>query len=328
MAECFVGVSTEATEKFFMNMIVSDVSLPHTSQRLSPITFCEFMARNQVFVMSPLDIYEEANKVWRKFVANGKIIQVAHKKEVDLDQADIKHDGWNVMIDHLNRLLHVTKMSDYPSYQMHYIAHVCHNFYQATLAMDPVKCAAYRTLWNEVVSPVLYEPLVPTRYAWLPVENYTDLRFGMDLAKVVENANGFILSHIGRLTSHREYDASRCEQIKQDCEATIKAIYESKYTDYKVWSQALSKFIARNELRIIDAEICELYPQFKVNGMRIIPLFEKIERLKKRFEKGLYEDDPDEAIDDLLDIRPRDNEPDDKTIEKEIKQCAKKRAKE
>lgn len=301
----FSDVSPENLEKFFVNMIVSDLSMPHTRQRLSPITFCEFMARNQIQLLNPFDLYDQANKVWRKFSHdNPNIFDAPMRKEIDLDQAETEHSGWNVVIDYLRRLIEVS-IIPLPYYQMHYIAHVCHNFIQATNSLEGMKQAAYRNTWNQILSPIMYECIIPARYAWLPIENYADIRFGTDLGHTLRNAKQFIDNHSAISMDHKAYDEFRVQHIRQDCENTINKVYKNKLKTQDVWKPAVDEFFMRNQLRESDAEMCEMWEQFKSNGMQIVDLFDKIDKFHKDYDAGKYNEDPDSIIDTLLDIRPR-----------------------
>lgn len=305
MALHFSDVSPENLEKFFINMIVSDLSMPHTKQRLSPITFCEFMARNQIQLLNPFDLYDQANKVWRKFSHdNPNIFDAPLRKDIDLDQSEIEHSGWNIVIDYLRRLIEVS-IIQLPYYQMHYIAHVCHNFVQATNSLEGMKQTAYRNTWNEILSPIMYECIIPARYAWLPIENYADIRFGTDLAHTLRNAKQFIDSHSAVSMNYKAYDEFRVQHIRQDCENTINKVYKSKLKTQDVWRPALDEFFMRNQLRESDAEMCEMWEQFRSNGMQIVGLFDKIDKFQKDYTAGKYNEDPDSVIDTLLDIRPR-----------------------
>lgn len=303
----YSDVTPENLEKFFINMIVSDLGMPHTKQRLSPITFCEFLVRNQIQLLNPFDLYDAANKTWRKFNHdNPNIFDAPMRKDIDLDQADVEHSGWNPVIDYLRRLLEVKNIA-LPYYQMHYISHVCHNFIQMTNDLDNTKQLAYRNTWNEILNPIMYECIIPARYAWLPIENYADIRFGPDVDRMVRNAKQFIDNHSAVAMNHKAYDEFRVHHIRQDCETTINKVYKNKLKTQDVWQPAVDEFFLRNQLRESDAEMCEMWEQFKSNGMQIVDLFAKIDKFYKDYKAGRYNDDPDGIVDTLLDIRPRNS---------------------
>lgn len=304
MALHFEDVTPEDLEKFFVNLIVSDMSMPHTKQRLSPITFCEFLTRNQIQILNPFELYDAANKVWCKFNNQStNLFNTEIRKKVDLEPADTVHPGWDMFIDYLNRFLDVTKI-EFQYFQMHYIAHVCNNFIRDTEDFEEIRQIAYRNTWHNLLDPIFYECIIPTKYAWLPIKNYADVRFITDLQRAVDNVKQFIQDHSGDTMNCKAYNDYHVSHIRKDCEDTISIIYKNKLKTQEEWGPALEEFLFRNQMREVDANLCEMWPQFKANGLKIATLFDKLNDFRRGYEDGKYDDDPESVIDKLLEIRP------------------------
>ena len=328
MAAIFNGITTsENIEKFFLNMIVSDCNMPHTTSHLSPITFVEFMARNQIVAFNMFDIYDEACKAWVKFQSNGtNVIGCTPSRPKTMEKAEEEQTSWHPLIDHLKRLLFVSEINS-PYYKMHYIALVCNNFYRKTdtEGYDVATKHGYRFIWNQIIEPILYDPLIPTNYFWLPIKNYTDLRFTDDVETMVRRSQAFLASHTGSTADFDAYDKARQVQYRTYIERFITAIYTNKYNDPATWQPAANLFFNNCLILSLDMTLHEMAntPMFITSGFQSLKTMDRIKKLRQRYEKGQYVDDADGLIDKLLDIMPRDVEAvdsqDDKSKERAIK---------
>lgn len=304
MSACFMGVPGQTIERFFLNMCAFDANMPHTETRLSPITFCDFMIRNQVQSINLFGVYEEANKVWKHLVESspGMMNTNVVRAKFDLDACEKPHTGWNMMIDYLNRFLDVAQMNDSPYYQMHYIAHVSYLFNKATEKFDRDKCMTYRTIFNDLISPILYDTLIPTTYTFLPIRGCTDIRFGECLMNALGKVQGYIYGHAANHMNYTVLDGARCKQFYDDLKEAMTILHNQKYAGTQVWSSSLQAYFNKIMVYQLDAEMFEMYSSFKRDGLQHIGVIEDLMKLKKRFEKGTYGDEADDALDDLLDV--------------------------
>jgi len=209
------------------------------------------------------------------------------------------------MIDYLNRMLEVEKMSESPYYQMHYVAHVAYNFtHEVDQFEDAGKQTAYKIIFNDLINPILYEPLIPVKYAFLPIENYSDIRFSSDIVSMVNKIKQYISMHSGSNLDYVKFDEHRTNQIVEDIKGTITAVYQNKFKSAEELNSPVRHFLGRCSIYRYDMEMCELYDMFRVNGMECTALMDKIVKFKKHFESGAFEGDYEDIIDNMLDLLP------------------------
>lgn len=299
----FPGVPANHIERFFINMCASDMNLPHTSTRLSPITFNEFMIRNQILTTVPFDIYDEANKIWVKTLEqNPGLFKLSGLRAThEMDLCEQKHKGWNEVIDYLNRLVDVEKFDDSPYFQMHYIAHICYLFIKMTDQYEIDKCMTYRTIFNDLISPILYESCIPTTYAFLPVKKSTDVKFQHDMTTMLIKVKDYIVSHSANRMNTVLLDGSRVKQFAADVKEILTAIHNVKYMEDNAWKTHLRAYLNRVLVYKYDFEMFELYPVFKRDGMKSIKIVDDLLKIKKHFDAGCIMD-ADDAIDQLLGV--------------------------
>lgn len=295
----FSGVSTDNIEHFFMSMIVFDVGFPHTDTRLSPITFNDFMIRNQVLCINSMQVYNEACKFWaRYFSFNKAMLRSAHDK-YDLNICNEPHGGWNKLVDHLNRLLDVNRFEGNPYYQMHYIAHCCHGFFCEKFK-DAEEYKTNKIVFNEIISPIIYDPVVPTQYSFLPILNFADLRFMERVAMMCSRIDAFMENHCGRTMNHHEFDINHLKMLYDIVTEGLKGVRDNKYNG-NAWLQQLQQCIAKTTIIQADVNACELKDVFERDGMKCCSVLKVLKRIGQRNERNAYSDDPDLAFDELLD---------------------------
>lgn len=299
MEGVFAGVTTDAIESWFSNLIVYDINFPHTSNRISPITFTEFLGRSSIICTNQEQVYDCANKFWRRYVSFTPDILNKIRGKYNLDICEEEHAGWNKLVDYFNRILDVQKFDNNHYYQMHYLSHVCHLFYTENFScVDERSCN--RTIFNEVISPILYAPNIPVaKYFWLPVMNYADMRFGERLVDVCLRASAFIENHSGRSMDPEKYDIKHLNNLYNIVKQGLDGIHANKYND-NLWKVPLIECLTQATIIKADVDACELHDSFEQNGMKCCGVIKKLQKAKDRFEKDIL-DDPDIAIDQLLD---------------------------
>lgn len=304
MAGCFPGVDGRNIEGFFMSLIISDASMPHTLKSISPITFTEFMSRNAIINLDPLSAYNDLNGFWRKYLKeNGVKILECTNNVYPFDNIYENFGGWNNVIDYMFKMLEVEKIRN-PYYQMHYLAHLFYEMNEYIKTLPDVSRDAYRTLVANAIAPILYEAFIPTNYFFLPVMNYLDVRFQERINVLVRRVNEFIDRHRATV-NNAMYNAKCCEYLKEQAESAMKETVKYKYERGNVWKQHASPFFTRSLMMKTDLSMCEAYPLYEQNGYDCIRLFKIIDKIHDRWNRGKYDDDPDMFIDDMLDVRPK-----------------------
>lgn len=302
MDGCFHGVPTDSIERWFSGMIVYDVAMPHTRTRVSPITFTEYLIRNSILCLNQEQVYDQMNKFWRRYLnVSGNILdKLQNEKGWNLSICEEEHPGWSKLVDYFNRILDVQKFDGNKYYQMHYLSHCCHLFYHETWKnQEEQDCN--RTIFNEIMSPILYEPCIPVqRYIWLPVMNFADVRFHENLVTLCAKVSSFIESHSGRSMNFKQFDQERLKFMMNIVKGTLTDIHNNKYND-ELWKVPLSLSIAKLNVINADMKSCEMYDSFDRDGMKCIGAMRELQGIRKRFEQGEYNDAPDDAIDSLLD---------------------------
>lgn len=326
MAECFNGVSSQNVEKFFLCAVLSDMNLPHTPDAFSPITFTDYLARNQIITVNPYPIYENLNSFWKKFYASN-IELVTSNPTPDhalLAKADEKQPSWNLLIDYLRRVLLLDQFTS-TYYKMHYIAHVCKNFYKATEEYTDLRYkSALRAIYNKIMEPVLYDVLIPTQYAWLPVKSYTDIGFDQGVANATRKAWAFVEAHTIRTPAQfKRLDKTRVDLFRKEIDECLSAVVKVRYQSDQVWSVPFVKFLDNCYIYRVDLDLCDMASTFKRDGMQCLRLFDAAAKIRKRYDNGVYRDDSESAIDALLDIRPTKKFSLKDTVVKKIKSVIK-----
>jgi len=297
----FSDASTDSIEKFFARLIVYDVAMPHTKTRLSPITFSEFLIRNSILCINQYQVYDAANKFWRRYLDLTPGLLDMIPKPYDMSVCEEEHPGWNKLIDYFNRILDVQKFEGNKYYQMHYLSHVCYLFYQETFKNSHEQCCM-RTIFNEVVAPILYEPIIKVAsYTWMPVLNFADMRFDESVVTLCARVSGFIETHSGRLMNHQNFDVSRLQSLQHIVNEGLHGIYDNKYNGDH-WKTSLVNCISKASILKADMELCELHDSFARDGMKCCRAFDILDKCQNHYEKNLFDDDPDGAIDELLDV--------------------------
>lgn len=295
----FSGIPTEMTERFFSNLVAFDASLPHTTTRISPVTFQTFLTRNGIVCLNMLEVYNTANNFWQKYLEITPGILERVQGKYNLSKCEETHDGWNALIDLLNRVKDVQDFDGHPYYQMHYLSHVC--FLASQMDLGDKEGLYYKAIFQDCVSPVLYDHLVPTPFAvFAPIMNYTDIRFNEGVTLAVAKSSMFIHCHSGGSVDPDEFDKSRLKALKDLVEGALKAIVENK--NNKMWTTPFQQCLASSGLLNADYNCLELKPAFEANHTCCGKTFKWLNKMRARNEKGLYNDDPEAAIDDLLDI--------------------------
>jgi len=313
----FRGVPSERIDAFFVSMILSNVTMPHTSEALSPIVFTEFMARNQIITMTPLVVYEAANQFWRRYVQEMGLDLITMAAQQGYGRIHEPGTGWNKLVSWLLKLEKVKEIT-IPLYQMHYIAHICYQFYRDTEKDGPDEAAVERMFFNDIVSPMFYDPLIPTGYVLLPVLDYLDCRFRDRIPILLGKIDGFILRHKANY-DHILLDKQYSEYLQREAETCMTGIVKDKYKGDNVWKEHLASYLAKSTMMHGDLKMCELYPAMDQSAaMQCVKLFHLSDKIRNKFRSGSYDGDPMSAIDDMLDIRVKQTTT-SKTPKKKVK---------
>ena len=288
------GVTDKQFNEYFMNMIIFDPT-PHTYTRLSPITFCDFLARTNVITLQQRSLYEQANQFWRKQLDGGAFKPIIDNNGISI--CEEQQCDWNPLIDHLQRLVRVMELNN--AYQrMHYLSHVC---YLMSEAKGDDNMDYYRVLFANIINPVLYPNSLNTTKDFLPILNYIDPRFDESVTFACAVADKFIQSHLGRPSD--TYDIERLQALKTNVTQALQCIQKNKDSqDKSTWLNELSRCLLSSALLNADLHACELYQVMERDGLRCCKPLRELKRILKMHEKGSYSDDPDDAIDSLLDV--------------------------
>ena len=254
------GVPKRNLEAFFGSMVLYDVSMPHSHLCLSPITYNEFAIRNQFITISPCDTYEMANAYYaEKIRLMGDHFLSESHKICNFDKIHEKGEGWNPLISWLLKLEYLKEVP-YANMQMHYIAHICYQAQKEFAAeKDSEIGVAVRTLFTDVVSPILYDPLIPVNYAFLPVMNFMDARFSDRIPILLNKVSAFIDRHKG-MGNVKDLDKQFCQFLQKEAENTITQICQKKDGEYQTWAEMISQFVAKAYILESDIKMHECYP--------------------------------------------------------------------
>lgn len=300
----FTGVSSENIDTFFAHMCMSDSLLPHTHTRLSPITFQNFMTRNNIMCLNQRQVYDAACAEWRFRIKSlsEDVLKAAHPS-VNYDICEQPHFGWSPLIDLLNRVLEVENIckgntSEIRYHQMHYLAHVSY-IADVTKFSDDDNDLYFRTMFRDCISPILYTFLIPAAPIWSPIMMFTDMNFSEAITKMVTNVCNFISTHCGRTSNAQEIDVTRLGAIKQTLHEALELVSKNKY-DVDVWKSGLGILLTRLMIIRADLKACEMHDVMERDGCKSIRRFRQIHRMKLMYDKQQL-DDPEIAIDMLLD---------------------------
>ena len=296
----FSGVATANVERFFGSLVAYDVTMPHTNTRLSPLNFQMFLARNNILCINQQQVYDAANRFWRRYISFTPGVLDKCQNPYSLSICEEEKPGWNKLVDYLNRLLCVQDFNDHLYYKMHYIAHICYLFSNETFP-DVNSGNCQKAIFNEIIQDVTYERLIPTNnLAWIPVLNHADARFCEGVTMACAKASHFIETHCARTMNNKEYDISRLVALKEIVTSGLTAMYDKKY-EGEMWKAGFIECLARASLVNTDMEMCELKDSFNRDGMKCCKVLNKLIKARTLFEKNMINDDPETATDYLLD---------------------------
>ena len=302
----FNGVSSDNIDSFFMQMCISDSLLPHTYTRLSPITFQEFMARNNIMCLNQRQVYDAACMAWRMQLkaVPGTILNDAHRG-MDYDKCEKPHPGWIPLIDMLNRVLDIENISIKSDstrlyHQMHYLAHVSYLADVTPMCDDKEDDIYFRTMFRDCISPMLYPTLIPAAPIWAPVMMFTDMRFSEAVVLTLSKVSNFISTHCGRLSDAQEIDKTRLMAMHQTVKEALDVVHKNKYDD-GVWQTGLGALLTRLMIIRADLNACEMKDSMERDGCKCIRRFRQLHKIKKMFDADHLDNNPETAIDLLLD---------------------------
>ena len=299
----FQDVDNSKIDSFFTQMFVSDVTMPHTHDYLSPITFCQFLDRNQIRTFDPKSIYEEACKRWKFFsTIHPQVFDDSPRKEVDLETAERPaENSWHILIDFFRRVLYVAKIKDL-YFTMHYLAHVCRAFLDDTAAkLSPRDMVFTRAVFTQIVGGILYDSIVPTQYYFLPVKHYTDASYPGALQQTIIKVQTYIVGHTAQTMEIKKLDEIRSDIIKRELHSALSDLVKHKRNDHRVQSTMLK---LTNSMKIykIDQDAFELSDTMLRDGVKSAIAIDRLSKLGDKFSEGKISSDPDELIDRLLDV--------------------------
>ena len=300
---CFQELPKTKIDLFFNQMFLSDITMPHTHNFLSPITFTQFLDRNQIRTYNPLAVYDEANSRWRELVnENPDILNTDQRAEVDLDIAEKpSENSWHILIDFFRRFLNVTKIKDL-YYSMHYISHVCREFLGASSELkDPRTMICTRAIFTQMVGPILYDSIVPTQYFFLPIKLYTDVGFVHGLNTAIARVNNYVQGHTGQLIQINKLDEARCDSVKKELHSALTKIVKYKRNKHKI-DEVMTTLSNSMKIYRIDQDAYEMSDTFIRDGVKSAIAINKLDKLGDKFIAGKMSSDPNDLIDMLLDI--------------------------
>ena len=312
---CFQELSNDKVETFFQQMFLSDITMPHTHNFLSPITFAQFLDRNQIRTFNPLAIYDEANTRWRRLVsANPDIIEGGDRKGIDMDMAEQpSENSWHILIDFFRRVLNVVKVKDL-YYSMHYLAHVFREFLGASSQLsDPRTMVCTRAIFTQMTGPVLYDSIVPAQYFFLPVKNYTDATYPSGLRVMVNRVNNYVTGHTAQIMQIEKLDGSRSEAIKNELHSALSKIVKYKRNSKKV-DETMTNLANTMKIYKIDQDAYEMSDTFVRDGVKSAIAINALNKLGDKFVSGKLSHDPNDLIDILLDVWNIVNPPKKETL--------------
>ena len=300
---CFQEMSSDKVDSFFQQMFLSDITMPHTHNFFSPITFSQFLDRNQIRTFNPLAIYDETNERWRRLVAaNPALIEEGDRGEIDLDIAEKpSENSWHLLIDFFRRVLHVAEIKN-TYYSMHYLAHVFREFLGASSQLSDARTmVCTRAIFTQMTGPVLYDSLIPAQYFFLPIKSYTDATYPISLQTAVNRVSTYIAGHTAQTMQIEKLDELRCESIKKELHSALSKIVKYKRNSKKV-NEIMTNMANTMKIYKIDQDAYELSDTFVRDGVKSSIAINTLNKLGDKFIAGKMSHDPDDLIDALLDV--------------------------
>ena len=300
---CFQGIPNGKVDHFFQQMFISDITMPHTHQFLSPITFSQFLDRNQIRTFNPLAIYDEANDRWRQFVLfNPGVLEQSRRTENNLDLAEQpSENSWHVLIDFFRRMLLVDKIKDLYM-KMHYMAHVCREFLGTTSQLNDMReIACTRAIFTQITGPVMYDSVIPAQYCFLPIRHHTDAMFVQGIELMKQKANVYISGHSAQNMMTDKLDESRCEVLKKDLYNALQAVSQNK-DDLQAIKSAMITLANNMKIYRIDQDAYEMSDVMYRDGLTSIKVIHRMERMGDKYIENQCMESPDVLIDGMLDV--------------------------
>ena len=299
----FTDVPDEKVHEFYVQMILSDIVMPHTREHLSPITFSQFLDRNQIRTFNVLPIYEEANSVWKEFSYNNKELgsgKFASKLDMNLAEQPTEN-SWHILIDFFRRLLKAEDITE-PYILMHYLAHVCRSFLEASSTIgDHREVVCTRAIFTQMTGPILYDTIIPAAYVFLPIKNYTDATFFPSVRVMFQRVKGYIECHTAQKMEATLLDKNRLDAIKKELHKTLNSITKHR-NDQNSINAAMTCLANTSKIYKIDQDAYEMSDTMIRNVFRSANAIVKLNKLGDKFVAGRISSEPDELIDRLLDI--------------------------
>ena len=311
----FQGVPKDKVEFFYGQLILSDITMPHTHNHLSPITFSQFLDRNQIRTYNVLPIYEEANAKWKSFAADNEVIfKTGLRATYDLDLAEQPaENSWHILIDYFRRMLHVKDIKD-PYLGMHYMSHVCRTFLEASSEIEDQRLMlCTRAIFTQMTEPVLYPSLVPTSYAFLPVKMYTDATYLQSCQAMMTRVYTYILGHSAQSSVLAKVDETKSKQIKNELHDALTAVVKNKRHEEKV-DEIMTQLSNSMKIYKVDQDAYEMADTLVRDGFKSAIAIEELSKLGDKYCTGKMSKDPDDVIDSLLDVWKIVSPPEKKTF--------------
>ena len=299
----FGDIDDSKINTFFMQMLLSDVTMPHTHNKLSPITFGVFMDRNQIRTFDPRSVYDEACLRWKAFSSDHpEVFDGTVRKDNDLDMAEVPaENSWHILIDFFRRLLRFRKIKDF-YFTMHYISHVCREFLDATMKCPNQKdMVCTRAVFTQIIGNILYDSIVPTQYFFLPVKSYVDATYPASLEIMAKKVETYILGHSAQSMQIEKLDELRSEIVKRELHDALSSIVKHKRNDQRV-QDTLLKLTNAMRLYKIDQDAFELSETMVRDGVKSAIAIENLSEMGDKLAAGKISSDPDDVIDQLLDV--------------------------
>ena len=293
------NVNNEMISRFTNNLIMSDASLPHTSSRLSPITFTEFSARCGIIGLNLDILYKLCCQIWsrNKFLVPYKEAQ----SPTNMDIAEEVGEGWCKLIEYLNKFLRVEEIYR-KDYKMHYIAHLCWSLQASGIDADETHLQN-TTIFKEILSPIIYPDMFPITLKIVPnIMSFMDVRFDDALKVSIARAEEFVETHSKRSFKSKDFDVTRLMTGEELISDALKKLNESKNESDGGWINAIQPALQKAQYINADISMCEDFVQLKEDGLKCIDVYEKLDKLRKKYNGGKFVDDPEYVMDKLLDV--------------------------
>ena len=296
------GVTDEMFIAYVTNLFASDCSLPHTSSRISPLTFLDYVSRSGIMTLNINALYCNVNELWSKFI--GMDIATLRKTQgnFSMDIVDVPGRGWTKLIEMLDRFIRVQDIENY-HYKQHYISHLCY-INKHNGRYDDLEHRNNFLLFNEIISPVLYPTiLTPSTNEFDHVMSVTDARFPVAVNMAVKRALEFIQDHSKVKKGKDKFDMTRIiagiNLVKGELSALTQKL-KSKSQDG--WEIHYSHTLTQANFILFDINQCEDLDGLRKSGAKCIDIFEKLDALKRAFDKKQFSGDADHARDRMLDV--------------------------